>query len=113
MIITKDKAMIPENEWDKGYIKGYADSARDSYYTWEKNQHRWHDATQEKPTGVYVHEVLICFNKTSEVHPCRYRYGVGIYIQEDDTWYIQGFTKGIIVHGWKEIEPFEVDEEEL
>ena len=52
MIITKDKAMIPENEWDEGYIKGYADSARDSYYTWEKNQHRWHDATQEKPTEV-------------------------------------------------------------
>lgn len=45
MIITKDNAMIPENEWDEGYIKGYADSARDSYYTWEKNQHRWHDAT--------------------------------------------------------------------
>lgn len=112
MIITKDKAMIPENEWDEGYIKGYADSARDSYYTWEKNQHRWHDATQEKPTEVCeVYIYFSIFGNARELHPFKHSYGIGIYIQENDTWYIQGVTtQNVIVRGWKKIEPFEIDE---
>lgn len=108
MIITKDNAMIPENEWEKGYVEGYADSARSSYYAWEMNKHRWHNAKKENPAD--CHEVWVCFSKTSGLYPFKHYYGVGFYIQEDDAWYIQGCTKGVIVHGWKEIERFEIDE---
>ena len=112
MIITKDNAMIPENAWEEGYVAGYADSARDSYYTWEMNKHRWHNANQEKPTDVC--EVWIYFStfgNTIELHPFKHGYGIGIYIQEDDAWYIQGVTtKNVIVRGWKEIEPFNIGE---
>ena len=51
------------------------------------------------------------FGNARELHPFKHNYGIGINIQENDTWYIQGVTtQNVIVRGWKKIEPFEIDE---